>query len=54
MNKDINFMISDGDLICVIGKVGAGKSSLLATVMGETEITAGAIDRKGRIAYVEQ
>ena len=38
----------------MIGKVGAGKSSLLATVMGETSIMAGRMERKGRMAYVEQ
>ena len=39
VNKNVSFEISDGDLLCVIGKVGSGKSSLLATVMGETVIT---------------
>ena len=38
----------------MIGKVGAGKSSLLATVMGETPILTGRMERMGRMAYVEQ
>ena len=54
VNRNINFTVADGDLLCVIGKVGAGKSSLLATVMGETVVTSGTVDWNGRIAYVEQ
>ena len=54
VNRNINFTVADGDLLCVIGKVGAGESSLLATVMGETVVTSGTVDRNGRIAYVEQ
>ena len=38
----------------MVGKVGSGKSSLLATIIGETEITAGKIHLEGSIAYVEQ
>ena len=38
----------------MIGKVGAGKSSLLATVMGETKIVSGKMERGGSMAYVEQ
>ena len=38
----------------MIGKVGAGKSSLLATVMGETKIFSGKMERGGSMAYVEQ
>ena len=54
VNKNVSFEISDGDLLCVIGKVGSGKSSLLATVMGETVVTSGSVQRHGRMAYVEQ
>ena len=41
-------------MLTVIGKVGSGKSSLLATVMGETKIVSGKMERGGKIAYVEQ
>ncbi len=41
-------------MLGVIGKVGSGKSSLLATVMGETRLINGSLERNGSIAYVEQ
>ena len=38
----------------MIGRVGAGKSSLLATILGETEVVSGSISHEGKMAYVEQ
>ena len=54
VNKELNFEIENGALITVIGKVGSGKSSLLATIMEETKIVSGKMERGGTIAYVEQ
>ena len=34
--------------------MGCGKSTLLATIMQESNLTKGEIERKGRVAYVEQ
>ena len=36
------------------GPVGCGKSSLLATILGETVLHEGSVARRGRIALVEQ
>lgn len=33
--KDVNFSAKKGDLISIVGKVGSGKSSFLAALMGE-------------------
>ena len=33
--KDINLQVKKGEFICVIGKIGAGKSSLLSALCGE-------------------
>ena len=38
----------------LIGHVGSGKSSLLATIMRECELKRGELGINGTIAYVEQ
>ena len=35
--KNINLTVNKGDLIAVVGTVGAGKSSLLSALLGEME-----------------
>ena len=32
---DINFTIKKGELVCIVGGIGAGKSSLLYSLLGE-------------------
>ncbi len=54
MLTDISFTLSDGELLVVIGAVGSGKSSLLATIMRESELQSGELTFSGSIAYVEQ
>ena len=41
-------------MVAVIGEVGSGKSSLLATAMKETIQLRGEIKIAGTLAYVEQ
>jgi ABC-type Mn2+/Zn2+ transport system ATPase subunit len=38
----------------VIGKVGSGKSSLIASILGEIPKVSGRIAKNGKIAYVPQ
>ena len=38
----------------VVGRVGSGKSSLLASVLGETHLVSGRVSVRGRVGYVEQ
>lgn len=35
--KDINIEANKGDFVCVVGKVGSGKSSLLSSIIGQLE-----------------
>ena len=35
--KDLNFSVKKGQFVCIIGDVGAGKSSLLATLIGDLQ-----------------
>ncbi|XP_053387287.1 multidrug resistance-associated protein 1-like [Mercenaria mercenaria] len=50
----INLKVNKGELVAVVGPVGSGKSSLLASCMGEMETIAGDVSLKGSVAYVPQ
>ncbi|XP_021961754.1 multidrug resistance-associated protein 1 isoform X2 [Folsomia candida] len=52
--RDINLHVKDGSLVAIVGTVGAGKSSLLAAILGELEGLNGTVNTKGSIAYVSQ
>ena len=41
--KDIDVEIEDGQCLCVLGRNGVGKTTLLRTIMGLTDRTAGEI-----------
>eukprot|EP00759_Apiculatamorpha_spiralis_P024370 PhF_6_TR27890/c0_g1_i2/m.40858/K05665/ABCC1; ATP-binding cassette, subfamily C (CFTR/MRP), member 1 len=52
--KHVNFEVQRGELVLVIGKVGSGKSSLLAAILGECEKVSGRLYCSGKIAYCQQ
>ncbi|CAG8452470.1 10619_t:CDS:10 [Ambispora leptoticha] len=52
--NDINLSVSKGKLVAIVGRVGAGKSSLLSAILGEMEKTSGEVIVRGTIAYVAQ
>jgi ATP-binding cassette subfamily C (CFTR/MRP) protein 1 len=52
--KDINLTVHDGELVCVVGKVGCGKSSLVQAIIGEMERQSGQVSVGGRVAYASQ
>lgn len=55
--ENLNLEIRKGKLICVIGGVASGKTSLLASILGELRVTAGELflnERLGDIAYASQ
>ncbi|KAF5462508.1 hypothetical protein F2P56_018511 [Juglans regia] len=52
--KNINFEINKGDLTAIVGTVGSGKSSLLASVLGEMHKLRGEVRVCGTTAYVAQ
>ena len=52
--EDINITIPKGSLTAVIGKVGAGKSSLLRAIIGDMTKLSGIINVTNDIAYVPQ
>lgn len=52
--EGINFSARKGDLTCVIGRVGAGKSSLIHAILGEMWKINGEVVVHGVTAYVAQ
>ena len=46
--ENVNFAVGRGESVSVIGRNGVGKSTLLATVMGQTTLHAGEIVFEGR------
>lgn len=52
--QNIQLEITRGSLTAVVGRVGAGKSSLLSAIMGEMEKLRGNVTVRGRMAYVSQ
>lgn len=49
---DLN--IEPGEFVAVLGPNGAGKTSLLRVLLGQTHLTAGTVEVRGRIGYIPQ
>ncbi|ODQ80199.1 hypothetical protein BABINDRAFT_161174 [Babjeviella inositovora NRRL Y-12698] len=52
--SDINFIARKGQLTCVVGKVGSGKSSLVQAILGDLYKSQGTVVTHGKIAYTSQ
>ncbi|KAI8628633.1 metal resistance protein YCF1 [Xylariaceae sp. FL1651] len=52
--KGIDFTAHKGDLTCIVGRVGQGKSSLLQSVLGDLWKIEGEVLINGSVAYVAQ
>nr|XP_058898293.1 ATP-binding cassette sub-family C member 4 isoform X5 [Kogia breviceps]XP_058898294.1 ATP-binding cassette sub-family C member 4 isoform X5 [Kogia breviceps] len=52
--QGLSFTVRPGELLAVVGPVGAGKSSLLSAVLRELPPSQGLVRVHGRIAYVSQ
>ncbi len=48
------FSVQKGELVAVVGRVGAGKSSLIQAILGNMERVGGQADCGGRVSYVPQ
>ncbi|KAL6871922.1 P-loop containing nucleoside triphosphate hydrolase protein [Trichoderma novae-zelandiae] len=51
---DINFTAYKGELSCVVGRVGAGKSSFLQSILGSLWKVSGSAEVRGTVAYASQ
>lgn len=52
--SNINFTSKKGDLDCIVGRVGSGKSSILQAVLGDLYRLEGKVEVHGKIAYASQ
>ncbi len=60
--SDVSVCVPRGSLVGVVGRVGVGKTTLLAAVLGQAEIVAGSVNVDARrkkasdahVAYVSQ
>jgi len=52
--EDINFTAAKGELTCIVGRVGAGKSSFLQAILGDLWKVKGRVVIHGSTAYVAQ
>lgn len=52
--EHIRFSAAKGELTCVVGRVGAGKSSFLQAILGDLYKVKGEVVVRGSIAYVAQ
>ena len=50
----LNLSVKPGQLVAVVGQVGAGKSSLIQALLGEMEKHGGHVALQGSVAYVPQ
>src|SRR5579875_2771808 len=50
----VEFRVSDGDKIGLVGRNGAGKTTLTKVLAGETQPSAGRVERSGEIGYLPQ
>ncbi|KAK2780714.1 hypothetical protein FQN52_002082 [Onygenales sp. PD_12] len=52
--ENIDFSARKGELSCIVGRVGAGKSSFLQALLGDLWKLNGEVVVRGRLAYVAQ
>jgi ABC-type multidrug transport system fused ATPase/permease subunit len=52
--RGIDFTAHKGDLTCIVGRVGQGKSSLLQSILGDLWKIEGEVHINGTVAYVAQ
>ncbi|KAF9584556.1 hypothetical protein BGW38_006031, partial [Lunasporangiospora selenospora] len=52
--SDVNIALKEDALLSVIGRVGSGKSSLIAALCGDLERVSGEIRIRGTVAFVPQ
>ena len=52
--ENVNFRVDKGDKIGLVGRNGAGKTTMTKTLAGETLPTDGKIERTGEVGYLPQ
>lgn len=52
--ENIDLTANKGELTCIVGRVGSGKSSLLQAILGDLRKLKGEVVLRGNVAYVAQ
>jgi ATPase subunit of ABC transporter with duplicated ATPase domains len=52
--RELNLSLRPGDKVGVVGRNGAGKTSLLRVIVGEVPAVAGRVTVRGRLGYLRQ
>ena len=52
--RNISFSARKGELTCLVGRVGSGKSSFISALLGDMYKVSGEVVTRGKIAYVAQ
>nr|XP_006639066.1 PREDICTED: multidrug resistance-associated protein 4 [Lepisosteus oculatus] len=52
--QNVSFTVRPGQLLAVIGPVGAGKSSILSAILGELPLEKGVVKMQGALTYASQ
>eukprot|EP01053_Blabericola_migrator_P000456 Blabericola_migrator_1__455@NODE_110_length_13983_cov_82_900618_g98_i0_p1_GENE_NODE_110_length_13983_cov_82_900618_g98_i0NODE_110_length_13983_cov_82_900618_g98_i0_p1_ORF_typecomplete_len1462_score259_28ABC_tran/PF00005_27/2_7e21ABC_tran/PF00005_27/9_3e33ABC_membrane/PF00664_23/1_4e03ABC_membrane/PF00664_23/2_9e19ABC_membrane/PF00664_23/2_2e29AAA_21/PF13304_6/1_1AAA_21/PF13304_6/0_034ABC_ATPase/PF09818_9/7_7ABC_ATPase/PF09818_9/0_029MMR_HSR1/PF01926_23/22MMR_HSR1/PF01926_23/0_12AAA_22/PF13401_6/ len=52
--RDVNFTVNKGDFVAIIGRIGEGKTCLLETLIGESDLMKGELYVNGSVAYAAQ
>lgn len=52
--SNLNFEVTPGELLVIVGQVGCGKTTTLMSILEETSKVFGNLKVAGTIAYVEQ
>jgi len=52
--RDINLRIPKGAFVCIVGRIGAGKTALLQALLGDVRQTRGEVNFGGTLSYVSQ
>src|SRR5699024_2655723 len=54
LSRDVNFTVRAGDKVGLVGRNGAGKTSLLRIIGGAAQAAAGSVSHKGGLGYLPQ
>lgn len=52
--KQITFTAYKGELSCIVGRVGSGKSSFIQSILGDLYRVSGSVEVRGTVAYASQ
>jgi ABC-type multidrug transport system fused ATPase/permease subunit len=52
--SNINLIAKKGELDCIVGRVGSGKSSIMQAILGDLYKLDGEVMLRGKVAYVSQ